>query len=342
MDTVQLLGSAMGLGLMAGIRLYATVFVLGLAIRMGWFSLSPSFSQLEILGHTPVLAVAGVACAAEFLADKVPWFDSIWDSLHTVIRPLGAALLGATALGSVSPTTQMLVALLCGGVAFTGHTSKAATRLVANHSPEPFSNLALSLAEDLMVPAGLWIAFEHPLIAITVVASFLAIFLWLSPKVFRLLHVSWAASRSLLTSTFGRRVHPANVVISDSPAAQHLRALPFQPLPMNYARCLNDGTSAGVHCVASRNVRGLKNSMGYLCATPDGLTFVARRMFRLRSFPIPWSHIQRTSLRRGLFFDSLSIGTTDQEIAFDLFKVKLAEDPPHSAAWHSSELPTSR
>ena len=100
MDTVQALGSAMGLGLLAGIRLYATVFALGLAIRMGWFHLSSSFAQLDVLAQTPVLVFSGAAFAIEFLADKIPWLDSLWDSIHTFIRPVGAAVLGATALGS--------------------------------------------------------------------------------------------------------------------------------------------------------------------------------------------------------------------------------------------------
>lgn len=198
MDTVQALGSAMGLGLLAGIRLYATVFALGLAIRMGWFHLSSAFSHLDVLAQTPVLVLSGGACAIEFFADKIPWLDSVWDSIHTFIRPIGAAILGATALGSFDPATKFLLALLCGGVAFTGHTTKAATRLIANHSPEPFSNSALSLAEDLFVPAGLWVAFQHPSVAVAIVSVFLLVFLWLSPKLFRLLHVSWTALRSLV------------------------------------------------------------------------------------------------------------------------------------------------
>ncbi|HYI97815.1 MAG TPA: DUF4126 domain-containing protein, partial [Bryobacteraceae bacterium] len=108
MDTVQVLGSAMGLGLLAGIRLYATVFALGLAIRMGWFHLSEQFAQLDVLAQTPVLVVSGAAFLTEFLADKIPWIDSVWDSIHTFIRPIGAAALGVTALGSFDPSTKFL------------------------------------------------------------------------------------------------------------------------------------------------------------------------------------------------------------------------------------------
>ena len=106
MDTVQALGSAMGLGLLAGFRLYATVFALGFAIRIGWFHLTPTFSHLDVLAQTPILILSGAACAIEFFADKIPWLDSIWDSIHTFIRPIGAAVLGATALGSFDPTAK--------------------------------------------------------------------------------------------------------------------------------------------------------------------------------------------------------------------------------------------
>src|SRR3954453_10437181 len=116
MDTVQILGSVMGLGLLAGIRLYATVFALGLAIRMGWFHLSSAFSHLDVLAQMPILVLSGAGLAIEFFADKIPWLDSIWDSIHTFIRPIGAAVLGATALGSFDPVTKLLIALLCGGI----------------------------------------------------------------------------------------------------------------------------------------------------------------------------------------------------------------------------------
>jgi hypothetical protein len=320
----------MGLGLLAGIRLYATVFALGLAIRMGWFMPSATFANLGVLAETPVLAVSGLAFAVEFLADKVPWIDSIWDSVHTFIRPIGAAVLGATALGSLSPSMTVLIALLCGGVAFTGHTSKAATRLAANHSPEPFTNIGLSLAEELAVPAGLWLSFEHPLIALTVVVTFLAFFMWLSPKIFRLLHVSWTALRSLIAKALGHTVPPAEVALPDLPIARTFNELPFRLLPRKYARRIEGRASAGVKCVATHRLRGFKNSIGYLCATPEGLVFVAQRWFRLRTHRINWVNVQSVSLKRGIFFDSLSLVLIDVEVSFDLFKAKVATPEPYA------------
>ena len=339
MDTVQVLGSAMGLGLLAGIRLYATVFALGLAIRLGWFHLTEQFATLDVLAHTPVLIVSGAAFLTEFLADKIPWVDSVWDSIHTFIRPIGAAALGVTALGSFDPSTKFLIALLCGGVAFTGHTSKAATRLIANHSPEPFSNVALSVAEDLIVPAGLWVIFEHPEISIAIVSVFLLVFIWLSPKIFRLLRVSWTALRALINKAFGPRPPALEMELplqAQGTVRRAFNALVLQPLPVAYAKKLDGKASTGIHCVATKSIPGFKNSTGYLCATPDDVVFVARRAFRLRVMRWQWSDLQEASLMRGTFLDPLVLKTKDRELGFDVFKVKKpARDVDFNAAWQS-------
>jgi hypothetical protein len=316
MNTIEMLGSAMGLGMLAGIRLYATVFCLGLAIRFGWFDLNPSLSQLSVLAQTPVLLVSGAAFAIEFLADKIPWIDSLWDAAHTFIRPVGAAALAVTALGQFDAATTFVFALLSGGVAFTGHTSKAATRLAVNHSPEPVSNWALSFAEDLMVPAGLWVVFEHPGIAIGIATTFLLIFAWLSPKVFRLLKVSWVAFRSKLWSWFGNGPTTYDRLL-DVPE------LPFQPLPDAISQKVA-GVSAGIHCAATRSVRGLNNSTGYLCVLPNELVFVARRLFRLRTFNIPVSEIRSVRVTGRILVDRLFIETNAQQFAFDVFKAPKA------------------
>lgn len=184
MDTLALLGSAAGLGILAGVRLYFTVFALGLAMRMGWFEPNAS-SHVQVLAQMPVLVTSFVLLVAEFIADKVPWFDSIWDAVHTFIRPVGAAALGMTALGSFDPATTTLIGLISGGAAFTGHASKAAARVAVNHSPEPFSNWALSFAEDLLVPLGLWVLVEHPWIAAGAAVVFLLIFVVVARLVWR-------------------------------------------------------------------------------------------------------------------------------------------------------------
>jgi hypothetical protein len=193
MDTISLLGSAAGLGFLAGIRLYFTVFALGAAIRLGWFEPGPAMQQLHLLANTPVLIGSGSLLVAEFFADKIPWFDSIWDAVHTFIRPIGAAALGMTALGTFDPSMQLLAGLVSGGVALTGHASKAASRVAVNHSPEPFSNWILSFAEDLFVPAGLWLVLEHPIITCFIIVAFLIVFAVLAGAIWK-----------LFRSTFGR------------------------------------------------------------------------------------------------------------------------------------------
>jgi hypothetical protein len=338
MDTIHILGSAMGLGLLAGIRLYATVFFAGLAIRFGWFDLNPAMQHLSVLGEFPVLFVSGAAMLIEFLADKIPWVDSLWDSIHTIIRPIGAAALGFTALGELNPVMQVLAGLLAGGVAFTGHSSKAAARLAVNHSPEPISNWALSLAEDIAVPAGLWVVFQHPGLAIALACVFIAIFFWLSPKVFRLLNVSWTALKSRFRRWFGSAlpiVGPAVPPDSLLPegARRVVTGLPFQPIPDRYSRKLRasynaGGVRAGIHCAATRSIKGLKNSTGFLCVLPDQLVFIARRSFRMRTYSIAMTDLESISVKTGIFLDRLLLETKQLQLQFDLFKAPRASRAP--------------
>ena len=193
MNMLEMTGWAAGLGFLAGIRLYATVLALGVAIRMGWITLRPEFQHLDVLANGWVMAAAGVVFAIEFLADKIPWIDTLWDAVHTFIRPVAAGVIAVAALGELSPGTQTLLGLLTGGVALTSHSAKAATRWAVNHSPEPFSNIGLRLAGDLLVPAGVWFVTQHPVLALGIVAVFLAAFTIVARKVFR-------AVRSLLRS----------------------------------------------------------------------------------------------------------------------------------------------
>ena len=115
MDTIELIGATMGLGFLAGVRLYATILTLGLAIRFGWFHPGPMAEPLRILAEPMVLIAAGVACAIEFFADKVAWVDSIWDSFHAFIRPIGAVVVSAAVLGSFDPVLKVTLIILCGG-----------------------------------------------------------------------------------------------------------------------------------------------------------------------------------------------------------------------------------
>ncbi len=159
LDLPQLAALAAALGWASGLRLYAAVFITGAAGYLGWLPLPPG---LQILQNPLVLAVSFLLFAIEFVADKLPAVDSLWDAVHTFIRiPAGAAL-AAGALGADNATWAVLAALAGGSLAATAHTAKATTRAAANTSPEPFSNVLLSLAGDAAVPLMLWLAVQHP------------------------------------------------------------------------------------------------------------------------------------------------------------------------------------
>ena len=159
------LGRMLGFSFAAGVNLYATVAILGLASRYGWVSLPPQF---QVFNNDLVIGAAIVLYVIEFFADKIPYVDTLWDMIHTLIRPVGGALIAVTTLGDVSPTVEGLVALLGGSIAAGSHLTKTSTRAVANTSPEPFSNWILSLGEDLFVVGLGYLALQYPLVALAV------------------------------------------------------------------------------------------------------------------------------------------------------------------------------
>ncbi len=177
MDPLITLGRTLGFSLAAGINLYATVAILGLASHFGWVALPPQF---RVFDNPYIIGVALVMYVVEFVADKVPWFDSIWDVIHTAIRPLGGALIAVAAIGDASPVMQVVAALLGGAVAASGHFTKAGTRAVVNVSPEPFSNWFLSLGEDGLVFALGYLALAHPLAALAVAVLLIVLFVVLA------------------------------------------------------------------------------------------------------------------------------------------------------------------
>jgi hypothetical protein len=170
-DILSALARTLPFAFASGINLYATVAVLGLCSRFNVVALPEQFHAFE---HPVVITVALVMYVVEFVADKVPWFDSLWDAVHTVIRPIGGALVAVTTLGAASPAAQVLVALAGGSVAMTTHLGKAGTRAAVNTSPEPFSNWVLSFGEDLFVVGLTYVALQHLWLALAIVIVFLA------------------------------------------------------------------------------------------------------------------------------------------------------------------------
>ena len=326
----------MGLVLVSGLNLYATVLTVGLGIRLGLITLNPETAGLAVLGSPYVLIAAGVIYAVEFFADKIPWVDSIWDSFHTLIRPLGAAVIGAAAIGSVEPQTAVIAAL-CAGVSLSGHSVKAGTRLLANHSPEPFSNIALSLGEDFLVVAGSWLALSHPAIMVTIVAIFLMAFIWFAPKAFRLLRVEYLASFALLKKFYlsakqyvtgagqHRGLATVGAELSVPVEVGGRSATVDDEVPEHILHRLDDrigsrGQRFLIRCTAGKGVKRLRHSVGYLQIDDDSLVFVTKRMFRMRDHEIERSRIEDIQFKKRLLFDRLIIRTEGKQQQFYFFK----------------------
>lgn len=174
MGIVELLGLAGSVSLIAGWRLYLTVFITGLAMRLGWISLPEHLQLLDALANPWVLAISALGALAEFFADKILWLDSIWDTIHTVIRPLGGALLALAVVDAGDPAWQVAIFLLGGGAALVSHGAKAGARALVNTSPEPVSNAMVSTGEDIATGSLLFLAFAHP-VAAMIIASLLLI-----------------------------------------------------------------------------------------------------------------------------------------------------------------------
>ncbi|MEP7015842.1 MAG: DUF4126 domain-containing protein [Verrucomicrobiota bacterium] len=273
MEQLSLLGVALGLAYLAGINLYLTVFASGLAIHFHWITLAPAYQSLEVLGHPAVIIIAGVLYFLEFFADKIPWVDSAWDAVHTVIRPIGGALLAIQVLGHPSPAFTVIVALLAGGTSLISHTVKAATRLTSNASPEPFSNIALSLGEDAAVLGGLALIHYNPLVALFVFALAIAAFLYFAPKILRALKAKiWLAWNKL-----------------NGPADASVPVKLPLTLPSRLASVFDHQNTLGetivwaAPCVSGRGRRIPANLFGALVVTneePRKLQFIARKSGR--------------------------------------------------------------
>lgn len=273
MDTLQTLGIALGLASLAGLNLYLTVFVTGLAIQQHWIDVGQTYPELMILAHPAILVISGVLYFVEFFADKVPWVDSLWDALHTVIRPIGGALLAIQVLGSVDPVFDVIVALLAGSASVLVHGVKAGTRLVANHSPEPFSNIALSVGEDVVVIGGLALIRHDPVLALILFSLVLLAILYFGPKLFRAVKVHlWLIWRKLTS--------PA----SDQPDGELSAQLPPDlHVIFHNANLLGEKIVWAAACI-SGSARGIPaNLFGYLIATaeePTKVWFVAKKSWR--------------------------------------------------------------
>ncbi len=176
LDTTQLLAVAAGLGWASGLRLYAVLFLTGMAGFMGWVDLP---SGLKLLQSPLMLGASGLMLFVEFFADKIPGVDSLWDLIHTLVRVPAGAALAAAVFGADQASWAMAAALMGGTLAATSHVAKATTRAAVNTSPEPFSNIAMSLLGDSVVPVSLWLSWAHPTVFFVALAIALVVMLGL-------------------------------------------------------------------------------------------------------------------------------------------------------------------
>ena len=271
MEKLDLLSVALGLACLAGINLYLTVFVTGLAIHFHWITLATQYQSLEALGNPWIITIAGILYFLQFFADKIPWLDSAWDAVHTFIRPIGGALLAIQVLGHPSPAFTVIVALLAGSTSLLVHTAKAATRLTANTSPEPFSNIGLSLGEDAAVLGGLALVHFNPLLALLIFLLGIAAFAYFAPKILRAAKAkTWLAWRKLNWPADLNNI--AEKLSDDLP--------PRLASVFSGDNLLNKTIAWAAPCVSGRSWRIPANLFGALVATneePHKISFVARK-----------------------------------------------------------------
>jgi hypothetical protein len=184
MEAVSIIALSMGAAWASGINLYATIFMLGYMGATGNMALP---AELDILSNPMVMTAAGIMYCIEFFADKIPGLDSGWDAIHTFIRIPAGAMLAASAVGDVTPAVELTSALLGGSLAAGSHATKAGTRLLINTSPEPVTNWTASISEDLLVIGGLWTALHHPVLFVIGLIIFIALMIWLLPRLWRLI-----------------------------------------------------------------------------------------------------------------------------------------------------------
>jgi Domain of unknown function (DUF4126) len=200
MGIVELLGLAGSVSFLAGWRMYLCIFGTGIAMYTGLIHPPQNLHNLDVLASPWVIGVSGVGLIAEFFADKIAWLDSFWDSVHTAIRPIGGALLAMALVDSSNPTWQVVSLLLGGGAALISHSAKAGTRAVVNASPEPFSNVAVSVGEDVVTSGLLFLVLHNPVAAVGVAIILFAVAILALMMVRRVL-------RSLFGS--GQKAEPA-------------------------------------------------------------------------------------------------------------------------------------
>ena len=187
MSAVELIALASTVGLLAGWRLYLVTFLVGLGMKFGWVGLPDQLQALDVLANNWIIGIAGAGALAEFFADKIPWVDSAWDAIHSVVRPIGGALLSMAIIDGSDAAWQVGSFLLGGGAALFAHAGKAGARAMVNTSPEPVSNIIVSTGEDVATAGLLGLAMANPIAAAVIALILVILLLWLVLTARRLL-----------------------------------------------------------------------------------------------------------------------------------------------------------
>src|SRR5215471_13906594 len=306
MEVLQTLSVALGLATLSGYSLYLTVFATGLSIHLGWVHLAPQFASLSVLGDPIIIIVSGILFVLEFFADKIPWVDSVWDAVHTVIRPLGGAFLAVRALGSTNPVFEVVVALLGGAMSFASHSLKASTRLVVNSSPEPFSNIAVSTGENILVLGGVTLLWHYPIVVFSVCVVLFALTFYFLPRILRSISVNlWMIARKL----------------NQLPIDESDGKLPDQ-FPARYEASFRRLTgrettvSWAAPCVSGKGKNLDPNHFGYLIATNEDLNkvyFVTKSFLGDRSKVI---EVEKVTLEQRLLYEQLHPQSKGEKYTF--------------------------
>lgn len=299
----MLLAKIFGISFTSGINLYATVGLVGLAIRFNLVNNLPE--QLNILANEYVIGVALVMYTCEFFADKIPAFDSVWDSVHTFIRPFAAAMLALMAAGDSPMIVKVIAMLIAGSVALTSHTAKAGVRLVANTSPEPFSNSALSIAEDVGVFALVALILTHPYIALAIILVLMTLIIWQGPKLLGFIVFMFKAILLKINSYI--------------PSEKFLN---IEMMPIKFNNYLNEQLfeKEQVFLTLSAKFKGKVRGAGYLVLCSERLMLVYKKWFMIRYEEYDLNEIERMTFHENFLTDKITFAAEDKQILISLYK----------------------
>lgn len=302
MGALQSLAAILGLGFASGVNLYLGALVTGLAIR---FHLVTGLPQgLDILAHPIVLAVSGLLFLLEFFADKIPVVASIWDFIHTLIRPIGGALLALGAAGHMSPGLQVLAALAGGTLALGTHSAKMGLRLAAHVAPEPATFTAISTAEDVGTAGLLVLAYTHPIPALIILAILILAIIFMAPKLWRVLRFMARALGGRLRSFFSRALR------DEIPAWASDAIHPFDPE--------QTGIAAQAFAWTLKGVPRLRE--GWLVGAKGEWHFICKRWGKVRTYHLVTDLPQAFRRERGLFYDTAVFLAAAKPIRFFVVK----------------------